>query len=555
MDLLQGQAKDKIRELIRTMNTRSLWICMLLSMMFIGILGGCSSKDEAGSALSTTEKGTAPPAVTTTKAAIHEQPSTVYYEIFVRSFYDSNGDGIGDLKGVTQQLDYLKDLGIGGIWLMPINSSPSYHGYDVTDYYGINPAYGTLADFQELLKQAHQRDIKVIMDLVVNHTSSEHPWFKSAVADPNSPYRDWYTWAKPGETLAPDGATGANPWHTSATGNYLGIFWGGMPDLNMDNPAVREEMIKTGQYWLKQGVDGFRLDAAKHIYEDFKSEANKKETKEKNVAWWQEFRQGMNEVNPNTYLVGEVWDSTAKIGPFLDDALDSCFNFDLAKSILGMVQSESPMDIGFTLERIYDFYNTSSQGKFIDATFLSNHDGNRVMSDLAGNINQAKMAASVLLTLPGNPFIYYGEEIGMKGMKPDELIREPMLWSETSDEGLTTWEPRTYNTDISIAVSKQSDDPNSLLAHYKQMIAWRNEMPALRDGAILSYAMDQTKAVSYQRITQQAKALVVHNITKEAQTVTLPDTMYSKLKKTTSESSKLTGTTLELAPYSTVILE
>lgn len=540
------------------MKKRSLRTGILSLILSITLLSGCSS--QVANSGSTSESPKPAPAassapVETAAAEIHEQPSTVYYEIFVRSFYDSNGDGIGDLNGVTAKLDYLKDLGIGGIWLMPINPSPSYHGYDVTDYYGINPQYGTMQDYTKLLQEAHKRGIKVIMDLVINHTSSEHPWFKKAAADKNSPYRNWYTWSKPGETLASDGATGSNPWHPSGSDHYLGIFWEGMPDLNMDNPDVRQEMIKIGQFWLKQGVDGFRLDAAKHVYEDFKSQGSSKETKEKNQAWWQAFRQGINEVNPKAYLVGEVWDSTAKIGPFLDQALDSCFNFDLSKTILSTVRSEKATDIAFNLERIYEFYNKSSNGKFLDAPFLTNHDQNRVMSEMAGNADHAKMAAAILLTLPGNPFIYYGEEIGMTGMKPDERIREPMIWSDAKDAGQTTWEPFFYNKDAKIAVSKQLQNPNSLLQYYKQLITWRNDLPALHNGDIASYKLENASVLAYQRVTSQEKVLVVHNLSKNVQTVTLPDSSFTKLAFMSKKEAKLTGTTLNLPPYSSVILQ
>jgi len=531
---------------------------LALFLMIALVVTGCTNNQGPEKDAAETAKKPTPPAVQSTSAEVDEQPSTVYYEIFVRSFYDSNGDGIGDLNGVTAKLDYLKDLGVGGIWLMPINPSPSYHGYDVTDYYGIQQQYGTMEDFKELLDEAHKRDIKVIIDLVINHTSSKHPWFKAAAADPKSPYRDWYTWSKPGETLASDGATGAQPWHKSGDGNYLGIFWEGMPDLNFDHPEVRQEMIKIGQFWLKQGVDGFRLDAAKHIYEDFKSQGNLPATKEKNQTWWQEFRKGIEEVHPGAYLVGEVWDSTAKIGPFLAQALDSCFNFDLSKTILSTVNSEKATDIAFNLERIYSFYAKNSDGKFVDAPFLTNHDMNRTMSEVKGNADHAKMAASILLTLPGNPFLYYGEEIGMLGMKPDEQIREPVIWSAATAggaKGQTSWESLVYNKDLKQGVAEQEKDSESLYNHYKKLIQWRNDEPALHDGGIASYKFDNANVLAYQRLTAQAKVLVVHNLSKETQKVVLPDDAYKTLAQQSKDGAVLSGNSLELPPYSSVILK
>lgn len=506
-----------------------------------------------------------------TADAVDPQPSTVFYEVFVRSFADSNGDGIGDFKGLTGKLDYFNDgnpntdtdLGIGGIWLMPINPSPSYHGYDVTDYRNINPDYGTLDDFRTFLDEAHQRGIKVIMDLVVNHTSKEHPWFTQSATDKNSPYRDWYVWAEDsGRATSGTSAAGSgNPWHSLRGDHYLGIFWDGMPDLNFDNPEVRKEMTETGQFWLEQGVDGFRLDAAKHIYEDLQTDKSQGTT-DKNVAWWQEFRSGLNEVNPDAYLVGEVWDpSAALIASYLDGALDSGFNFSLAETILSSVKNEKDANIPFTLERSYKLYGEKSGGKFVDATFLTNHDQNRVMTQLEGDLPHAKMAASLLLTLPGNPFIYYGEEIGMFGAKPDELIREPMRWTQDDSEGQTTWETAENNAGKQgLSVSEQTGAPDSLLSHYRKLIRMRNAIPALKDGAIQEYTTDQPGVTAYVRLTEDQAVLVAHNLTGSPLTVTLdPDQAggksFAKILAETGDGASLNGNTLTLPAYSTAILE
>lgn len=167
--------------------------------------------------------------------------TAVFYEIFVRSFYDTDNDGIGDFNGIIQKLDYLESLGVTAIWLMPIHPSPSYHGYDVLDYYAVNPEYGTMDDFKTLLEEAHKRDIRIIIDLVLNHTSSQHPWFLEANSDPNSPYRDYYVWE--------DESKGSG-WHKGKHGYYYGLFWGGMPDLNYNNPAVTGDMLNVTEYWL-----------------------------------------------------------------------------------------------------------------------------------------------------------------------------------------------------------------------------------------------------------------------------------------------------------------
>ncbi|MCS6832546.1 MAG: alpha-amylase family glycosyl hydrolase, partial [Flammeovirgaceae bacterium] len=261
----------------------------------------------------------------------------IFYEVFVQSFADSNGDGIGDLEGLRNRLDYLTELGITALWLMPIHPSPSYHKYDVTDYYDIHPDYGTKEDFKRLVNDAHQRGIRVVIDLVLNHTSAQHPWFEVSKKDKKNPFRDYYVWAnydsiakeiqKKEITLDSDNLT---QWHApdgnkQADEYYYGFFWSGMPDLNYDNPKVRQEVFNIGAYWLTEmGVDGFRLDAAKHIFPDDRPEDNH--------AWWVEFRREMEKVRPDVFLLGEVWDKTEVVAPYLK-GLTSVFNFDLALAI------------------------------------------------------------------------------------------------------------------------------------------------------------------------------------------------------------------------------
>ncbi|WP_256756668.1 alpha-amylase family glycosyl hydrolase [Cohnella sp. WQ 127256] len=519
------------------------------------MLAGCTSAPPADSSVASQVLQPIPPKVE------EAGPTNVYYEVFVRSFADSNGDGIGDLNGLTDKLDYLDRLGIDGLWLMPIQPSPSYHGYDVTDYYGINPEYGTLDDFKRLIAEAHKRDIRILMDLVVNHTSVEHPWFVDSAKDKESPYRDWYTWADDAESAKPsDGATGNAAWHPSENGQYLGIFWEGMPDLNFDNPKVREEMISIGQYWLKEGVDGFRLDAAKHIFGDFRSTIATPAIQGKNKAWWQEFRQGLNTVNPDAYLVGEVWDGAAIIAPYLDNALDSAFNFDLAGTLLSTAASEKASSIGFTLSRIHEFFGKTSNGKFVDAPFLSNHDQTRVMSAVGDNVDHAKMAASLLLTMPGNAFLYYGEELGVRGMKPDERLREPFPWTrEEGTPGQTTWEASMYR-DKEASVEAEEESPDSLLNHYRTLISWRSQEKALREGTIGSYDTDNTYVTSYIRASGDDQVLVLHNMSKEPQTLTLhvteaQPTMFSKLVLTNNQNAKFDNQVLAIPAYTTVILK
>lgn len=403
---------------------------------------------------------------------------SVFYEIFVRSYYDSNGDGKGDFNGITAKLDYLNSLGISGIWLMPINPSPSYHGYDVTDYYTVNPDYGTLDDFKNLLKEAHARGIKVIIDFVLNHTSDQHPWFKAAL-DPKSKYHDWYIWSS--SNPGTQGVYG-DAWHKASNGlYYYGVFTAQMPDLNYTNPAVTQEMQKVTQFWLKDvGVDGFRLDAAQYLIEEGTTETNTFTTH----LWFQGFRKFYKSINPQAITVGEIAATSFLVSPYVKngDQLDLAFDFDQASNwVNGVLTGDANKLMGTTNFEHGIFTNEQV------ATFLTNHDQDRVMSQLQDDVNKAKAAATILLTAPGVPFIYYGEEIGMNGKKPDEMIRVPMEWSADKMGGFSTgnaWE--AINTDYKTKnVAVEEKDPNSLLSLYKQLIQIRNQQAALQVGDLV----------------------------------------------------------------------
>ncbi len=420
----------------------------------------------------------------------------VFYEIFVRSFNDSNGDGIGDFNGILQKLDYIQQLGANAIWLMPIHPSPSYHGYDVLDYYAINPEYGTMDDFKQLLKEAHKRNIKIIIDLVVNHTSSQHPFFMDANSGTNSTYRDWYVWSdSPG-----------NHWYQGNSGYYFGLFCDCMPDLNYRNPEVTSEMFKVTKYWLEDiGIDGFRVDAAKHLIED----GNKLENTDATHKWFKNFYTFYKSVNTDAYTVGEVFGAGAFIGTTYTQQLDHIFNFELANGIMNSVSGESNTGINsawnFTL-------NDISNGEY--ATFLTNHDQNRVMSVLNGNEEKAKLAAVMLLTSPGTPFIYYGEEIGMQGKKPDEDIRLPMQWNAETSAGFTTGTPwRDPGVNYSqVNVAAQENDPSSLLNLYRTLTKLRSEHPVLRTGSLAILETGNAGVYAIMRHDKSENILVVINL-------------------------------------------
>lgn len=410
----------------------------------------------------------------------------VYYEIFVRSFNDSDGDGIGDLKGVTQKLDYLKDLGVQGLWLMPICASPSYHGYDVSDYYSINSDYGTMEDLQNLIKEAHKIGINVTMDLVLNHTSTQNKWFIDAATDANSKYRNYYIWSDETTDVNSKSSMGTIQWYLKNGFYYNAVFWDQMPDLNYDNAEVRVEAKKIAKFYLDKGIDGFRLDAAMHIYN---ADDNK------NVAWWTEFNSYVKSLNKNATIVGEVWANTDTITKYIG-ALDSTFDFPLANEIVKGEQTGSFAMLSLFLDSIYTTYvDKNILGQ--DSPFITNHDQNRAMNYFE-DMGQAKQAAAILLSLPGTPYIYYGEEIGMKGSGKDEYKREPMLWSSDASKN-TSWEADLENDADITSVSVEEKDKNSLLSFYKKMISIRNNNDALKYGSYVAFATENDSIFSIKR--------------------------------------------------------
>lgn len=442
---------------------------------------------------------------------------TVFYEIFVRSFYDSDGDGVGDFQGVIARLDHLNDgdprtstdLGVTGIWLMPIFPATSYHGYDVLDYYAVNPEYGTMEDFEQLLSEAHRRGINVIIDLVLNHTSVEHPWFQQAL-DPGSPYRDWYLWSE--EDITTPGPWGQQVWHASPAGDYYyGVFWEGMPDLNYENPDVDAEMRSVIRFWLEEvGVDGFRLDGTRYYVEEDGELADTPA----NHEWLRDFRTFYKSINPEALTVAEVWTNGFVVRSYLKgDQVDLAFDFDLASAFLnsaGSQRADSALNqLKFSIQGI-------PEGQF--APFLTNHDIDRVMSQLGGNVQAARHAATLLLTAPGVPFLYYGEEIGMRGQKPDEKIRTPMQWSAEENAGFTTgtpWQPLNEGYE-DVNVTTQADDPDSLFSFYRRLIHLRNASPALRVGKTEILESADPAVYAILRVAEGQTILVVVNLSDES---------------------------------------
>ncbi len=429
-------------------------------------------------------------------------PHAVSYQVFVRSFADGNGDGIGDLEGIRKKLPYLSDLGIGAIWLTPIFESPTYHKYDIVNYSNIDKEYGNLGQLKDLITEAHKLRIKIILDFAANHTSTAHEWFKEAVKG-NPEYKEFYNWSSdPSEwNKEPD------HWHwvddnRKGAEKYYGMFWRGMPDLNYDNEKVRTKIIEAASYWISEcDIDGYRLDAASHIYPY--------PLREKNHLWWKQFADSMRKIKPDFYLVGEMWGGDTLIAPYLKSGFNAGFNFDLWFNIKASLQNEHD-EICPKLFAAYKNYAAANLN-FSDAIFLSNHDNPRIMDELNGNKDKARQAAAILFTLPYTPYVYYGDELGMFGPKPDEHIREPFLW-QAADPALCKWEPNFHNAKTT-DLNRQKDDPISIYNTYRNLIQLRNHDVILNDGQLIESAIKKEGILSYIRQIGEIKYLVLHNLT------------------------------------------
>ncbi len=487
------------------------WIAILLTAAFtLSALTGCGNSDaqgtgngdgtvvtattgeEAGSEASGEEASNLPEGAVTfadiklPKAVAQDDNYRNFYEIFVGSFYDSDGDKMGDLNGVTSKLDYVKALGFDAIWLMPIMPSNTYHKYDVLDYMAIDSAYGTMDDFDRMIAEAHGRGMKIIIDMVLNHSSSDHPWFKEACSylrsleegqepDPaECKYVDYYHFSKAKKT---------SDWYKVSGSDYFyeGVFWSEMPDLNLSSEALWEEIDAISDFWIAHGVDGFRMDAALHFEED-------------NTAYNTE---ALNRLytyckaqDPDFYMVSEVWASASTIASYYASETDSFFNFDTSQAEGKLISAARGSLPAASLVSAFVKYQDSFgavYGDYIDAPFLSNHDTGRVANALNNNLTNMKRAAGYLLTMTGSPFVYYGEEIGMasSGTK-DENKRLAMLWSDANDAGKTK-NPSGADSGIksSFAPSdEQQGDEASLLNYYVRALKIRNAYPEIARGKV-----------------------------------------------------------------------
>ncbi len=419
-----------------------------------------------------------------------KQPfSGTFYHIFVHSFCDSNGDGIGDLPGIAGCLDYLQLLGIEGIWLSPIFLSPTTHKYDTLDYYQVDPQFGTMEDFQALLEACHSRGIRLLLDLSLNCASWKHPAFLKALQDKTCPERGWFWFDDTPDAayLDPDAVwNGLSSWQTAPDGTkYIGIYGSVMPDYNFNDPGIRRECKNIAKFWLEKGVDGFRLDSAMHLFSTSEVEPDVSGNAQ-NIAWWQEFRSFCRTVKEDCLLVGEVWTLSGERALYYK-CLDSTFHFYMGNYIANMLNGTQSTDLfSRQMESACRCARLVSED-YLDAPFLSNHDMPRFAEFSGLDPAGLKQAAAIYLTMEGIPFVYYGEELGMAPFQGDycpqfgekafmERSRTAFPW----EEGQCSFRFSKGNRCDSLA--KQLEDPDSLLHFYRRIIGIRKESHGLRYG-------------------------------------------------------------------------
>lgn len=472
------------------------------------------------------------------KTPITPENNSIVYEIFVGAFNDSDGDGMGDIQGVIEKLDYVRSLGATSIWFMPISPSPTYHKYDVTDYQAIDPQYGTMEDFDELIKAMDERGMTLILDLVLNHSSAKHPWFIEAREAAlngkcdTTDKCDYYHFA-----------SNATPGYTRISNSvyYESVFWDQMPDLNLTNPKVREEFDSVMKFWLDKGVGGFRLDATTHF---------ERENVEANVEVLAWINDTVKRINPEAYIVGEAWTSNSIVQKMYESKIDSFFNFGLSQNDGNIVKSINNgwgHDLA-TIKANHDDTITSYNSNAIDAIFLSNHDNNRSAGYLSVNGQKQRLAASVMMLMPGNVFIYYGEEVGMIGSGKDENKRLAMPWS--SDPKLNANNPSgsDYKQQQPLSVEEALDDKDSLLHFYGKLGEFRNTYPSISRSNVK--AIDTGNRNVY--FMEHDDLYVIHNFSSATQTINIKEEIQDIIL--VNEATRLDGESITLDPFASAIL-
>lgn len=491
--------------------------------------------------------------------------TAVFYELNLRAFKDSNGDGIGDFRGAIEKLDYIQALGVDAIWIMPHYPSPLRDdGYDVADYYGVHPDFGTVEDFQAFIDAAHERGLRVVIDLVMNHTSDQHPWFQAARQDKNSPYRDYYVWSDTGEEYSEariiflDYET-SNWTYDEVAGQYFWHrFYSHQPDLNYDNTAVHEEMFNVIRYWLDRGIDGFRADAIPYLYE---REGTNCENLPETHAFLKKVRRLIDEEYPGRILIAEAnqwpWDLLPYFGTAEAPEFHVCFHFPIMPRLYMALKQENRSAILDILDKTPDIPEGTQW-----MTFLRNHDEltlemvtpqerawmweqyapdpamksnlgirRRLAPLLDNHKGKWLILNSILMSLMGTPIIYYGDEIGMGDniALPDRHgCRTPMQWDDSPQAGFST-APQTYFPVIESAeygyqtvnVAAQEDDPESYLNATRFLLRVRKEHPELQTGELEFVTYDNPQVLAYWRVLGEERTLCVYNLSAEVQSVSL----------------------------------
>ena len=482
----------------------------------------------------------------------------VFYEIFPGSFSDSNGDGIGDLQGILKRLDYLNDgnidsnasLGIQGIWLTPIFASPSYHKYDVQDYYSIDPSFGTQEDLDKLIEECHKRNVKLILDMVINHTSSKHEWFTEFCkahksGDLNNKYYNFYVYANNSEIPA-------NRHFASIPGttqSYECNFSDDMPELNFDNEEVRKEVLNIAKFYLEKGIDGFRFDAAKYIYysDNYSS-----------IDFWKWYCDQLRSIKEDVYLVGEVWSGESEVNEYIKAM--NCFNFTMAQAEGVIASAAKGNNIAAYANYIEHYQDQLRQinPKAMVIPFISNHDMDRAAGYLNVYNSLAYMGANLLLLTPGSPFLYYGEEIGLKGTRgsanTDANRRLAMLWGDgdtVQDPEGTTFDPKKQ---VNGTVADQIKQDFSLFNHYKKVIAFRNKYPQIARGIYKRFNLNQNNLGGFVITYNGESTYLFHNNSKEE--ISIKADMFKEMIDFVglNEASYKDGT-LTVGAYTSVLLK
>ncbi len=521
--------------------------------------------------------------------------NAVFYEVAVRAFKDSNGDGRGDLRGIAEKIEYLQTLGVDCVWIMPINPSPlKDDGYDVADYYGVDRTYGSLNDLKQLVEAAHSHGIRIIMDLVLNHTSDEHPWFRAARSSRSSPYREYYVWSdtdqkyKDARIVFVDSESSNWTWDEQAGQYYWHRFYSSQPDLNFDNPKVQDEMLSVARFWLDLGMDGFRVDAVPYLFE---REGTICENLPETHAYVKRLRSFIDVHYPGRILLCEANQWPEDVRPYFGegDEFHMAFHFPLMPRIFMALRRGEVGPIRWVMQQTASIPRDCQW-----CTFLRNHDEltlemvteeerewmwqeyapeprmrlnlgirRRLAPLLDNDRRKIELAKSLLFTLPGAPILYYGDEIGMGDnldLSDRNGVRTPMQWDSSPNAGFTTGSPYTQLVKGDLAfqnvnVAAQLRDARSLFHTVQKMVAVRKRHAAFGGSSMEWVEMGNPTVAAYLRQNGDDGVLVLSNLSSDVQSVVVPPQYRKNYLDLLSSSVVSLGQERELAPYSFLWLQ